>query len=145
MEDHLAVGVGEFASHSGRDSGPERTWGHGGSFGDDRAGGDDGAFADVAVVEYARADADEHGVLDDAAVDGGVVSDGDQLADEDGIEIALAVEDGAILNVGLSADTDGVYVAAEDGIHPDARVRTEGDVADELSGGIDVTALGDGR
>ena len=42
------------------------------------------------------------------------------------------------------ADADGVDVAAEDGVHPDAGLVAEDDVADDLGGGVDVAAGGDG-
>jgi hypothetical protein len=73
-------------------------------------------------------------------VDGSVVADGDPVAHEDRILVALAVEDGAILNVGAGADADGVDIAAQDGVHPDRGALAEHDVADELGGGVDVTA-----
>ena len=40
------------------------------------------------------------------------------------------------------ADADLMDIAAEDGVHPDARVFADDDVADELGGVIDVTGFG---
>lgn len=74
---------------------------------------------------------------------GGVVADRAEIADGDGVEVSLAVEDGAVLDVGLGADVDAVDVSAEDGVDPDAGVMAEGDVADEVGGGIDVAGVGD--
>jgi hypothetical protein len=45
------------------------------------------------------------------------------------------------LNVGIVADADLVNVAAEDGVHPDAGVFAEDDVADELGGVVDLACL----
>jgi hypothetical protein len=41
------------------------------------------------------------------------------------------------------ADADLVDVATEDGIHPDAGVFAENDVADELGGVVDVAGVGE--
>lgn len=112
--------------------------------GNNGTGGDDGALADAGVVENGGADADEDGVLDDAAMDSGIVADGDHLADEDWIEVAHAVEHGAILHVRAGADANGVDVATDDSVHPDAGVFAEGDVANDLGGGVDVAAGTDG-
>jgi len=76
-------------------------------------------------------------------VDGGVVADGDPVAHDYRIEVALAVEDGAVLDVGVGADTDGVHVATQDGVHPHGGALTEGDVANELGGAVDVATGGD--
>jgi hypothetical protein len=114
-------------------------------FGKDSAGGDDGAFADAAVVEDRNAHADEDGIFHNTAVNGGVVADGDPVADGDGVEIALAMEHAAVLHVGVGADLDGVNVPAEDGVHPDRGVFAEGDIAEELGGEIDVAAIGNAR
>jgi len=56
----------------------------------------------------------------------------DPLPDAAGIDVAHAVQDGAVLHVAVGADTDGVDVAADDGVHPDAGVLAEHDVADHL-------------
>ena len=143
FEDHGAVLVAKGAADLSGDSGDEGVGGDDGLLGDDGTGGDDGAFADAGVVEDGGTDADEDGVLEDAAVDGGVVADGDHLADDDGIEVAHAVEDGAVLDVAFGPDADGVDVAADDGVHPDAGVFAEDDVANDLCGGIDVAGWWD--
>jgi hypothetical protein len=98
----------------------------------------------VSSVEDRGADADEDVVLDGAAVDGGVVADADAVADEDRVEVAHAVEDGAVLDVGAGADADAVGVATDYGVHPERGLGAEMDVADELGGGVDVAAGGDG-
>jgi hypothetical protein len=48
------------------------------------------------------------------------------------------VEDGAVLDIGVGPDADGVDIAAQDGVHPDGGAVSEGDIADELGGEIDV-------
>jgi hypothetical protein len=53
------------------------------------------------------------------------------------------VEDAVVLNVGIVADADLVNVAAEDGVHPDAGVFAEDDVADELGGFVDIAGVGE--
>jgi hypothetical protein len=144
FQDELAVfgaeGAADFAGHSG----DQRVGRDLGVFGQDGSGGDDGAFADAAVVEDGGAHADEAGVLDGAAVNGSVVADGDPFADVDGVDVAHAVEDGAVLDIGVGADADGVDVAADYGVHPDAGVFREDDVADNLCGLVDIAGGGDG-
>ena len=115
-----------------------------GALGDHGSGGDDGIGSDAGSVQDRGADADEDVVLDGAAVDGGVVADADSVADQDRVEVAHAVEDGAVLNVGAGADADTVGVATDDGVHPEGGLRAEVDVADELGGGVDVAAVGEG-
>ncbi len=95
-------------------------------------------------VEDDGADADEDVVFEGAAVDGGVVADGAAVSDEDRVEVALAVEDGTVLYVAAGAYADAVDVSAEDGVHPDGGLGAEVDVADDLGGGVDVAAGGDG-
>jgi hypothetical protein len=53
------------------------------------------------------------------------------------------VEDTVVLNVGIVADADLVNIAAEDGVHPDAGVFAEDDVADQLGGVVDVASAGE--
>jgi len=55
------------------------------------------------------------------------------------------VEDGVVLNVGVVADADLVDVAAEDGVHPDAGMLADDDVANELRGIVDVAGFGELR
>jgi hypothetical protein len=55
------------------------------------------------------------------------------------------VEHAAVLNIGIRANADFVHIAAEDGIHPDAGVRAQLHVADDLRGLIDVAAGADLR
>jgi len=52
-----------------------------------------------------------------------------------------AVEDAVVLNVGVVADANLVDIAAEDGVHPDAGVFAEDDVADDLGGVVDVAGV----
>ena len=70
------------------------------------------------------------------------MADGDHLTDDDRVEVTHAVEDSAVLHVGASTDADGVDVASDDGVHPDAGVFAQDDIADDLGGGVDVAAGG---
>lgn len=52
------------------------------------------------------------------------------------------MEDSAVLDVRASADSDGVDVSSNDGVHPDADVISKGDIADDLSGEVDIAVCG---
>jgi len=145
VQDHFAVGLAKLTAFFCGNSGPQGIWLDDGMFRDHCASRDDRAFPDAGIVENDCADADETCVFDDAAVDGGVVADGDPISDDHRVLIALAVEDGAVLNVGVRAYADRIDVAAKDGVHPDAGVFAELDVADKLCGVIDIAACRDGR
>ena len=106
--------------------------------GNDGAGGDDAALADMAVVQDPGTHADDAHILHDAAVDGNVVADGHPVAHDDRIEVSLAVKDRAILHIGTGADADGVDVAAQNGVHPHGGALAQHHVAEDLRGGIDV-------
>ena len=60
------------------------------------------------------------------------------------MKVAHPVEDGSVLDVGAGADADVVGVASDDGVHPEGGLGPEVDVADELGGGVDVAACGEG-
>jgi len=90
----------------------------------------------VRSVEHHRAHADKHFIFQRAAVDGGVVSNSAHIADDDWVQELHAMEDGAILDVGAGADADVVHITPDDGVHPDARVVGEDNIADELGGGV---------
>ena len=57
----------------------------------------------------------------------------DILAHINAVQLLHAVEHGAILHIGMSADADFVHIAAQHGIHPDARVFAKHHVPDQLS------------
>src|ERR1700730_16680895 len=107
------------------------------------AGGDEGAGSDDGAVEDDGAHADEAAGFDGAAVEDGVVTYGDIVANVNAVLFFHAVEDAVVLNVGVVANADLVYIAAEDGVHPDAGVFAENDVADELGGVVDVAGVGE--
>jgi len=136
--DKVKVGLGEGAADLGGDTGDQRMGWDLHALRDNSAGGHNGAAADVCSVEHNRAHADKDFVLQGASVDGGVVSDSAHIADDDGVQELHSVQDGAILDVGAGADTDVMDIAADDGVHPHARVVAEDDIADELGGGVDV-------
>src|SRR5208337_2626935 len=99
--------------------------------------------SDDGAIEDNRTHADEAAGLNGAAVQDGIVSHADVVADEDAVLFLHAVEDTVVLNVGIVADADLVDVAAKDGVHPDAGVFAEDDVADELGGVVDVAGVGE--
>jgi len=143
LQDELAVLLAKSPAHFAGHTGDQRVGRDDGVLRDDRASGDDGALADTRIVEDRRAHADQNGILKDAAVDGGVVADGDPVADDDGVDVPHAMEDGAVLDVGVGPDADKVDVSADDGVHPNAGVFTEDNIADDLGGDIDVAGGGD--
>jgi hypothetical protein len=51
------------------------------------------------------------------------------------------VKHAAILHVGVFADADGKDVAADNGIHPDAGIFADLDVANDLGGFIDIARI----
>jgi hypothetical protein len=71
------------------------------------------------------------------------VSYGDVVAHVNAVLSLHTVEDAVVLNVGIVADADLVYVATENGVHPDAGVLADNDVADELRGVVDVASVGE--
>ena len=73
----------------------------------------------------------------------GVVAHADVVAEVDAVLFFHAVEDAVVLNIGVVADADLVDVAAEDGVHPDAGVFAEDDVADELGRVVDIASVGE--
>ena len=81
------------------------------ALGDDGAGGDDRAGADVRAVHHHAAHADEHLVLDVRAVQHDPVADGDVAAD-DQREAGVGVQGAAVLDVGALADLDRLGVGA---------------------------------
>ena len=50
----------------------------------------------------------------------------------------IDVDDRAVLHVAVLADHDRIVVAAQHGGGPHAHARAEGDVADDVRGGVDV-------
>jgi hypothetical protein len=53
------------------------------------------------------------------------------------------MEDAVVLNVGIVADPDLMDVAAENGVHPDAGVFANDNVADKLGGVVNVSGFGE--
>src|SRR5262249_57530812 len=85
-------------------------------------------------------DADADVIHDRAGVDDAAMSDG-HVGSHDAREFRGDVEHGVVLDVGVAAERDVVVlVAAEDGERPHAGPLFDGDVADDLSGGIDPRA-----
>src|SRR6478736_5071187 len=102
------------------------------AFRNDRAGGDDAAFADFGVVQDDAAHADQAAVANGAAVQRDGVPHGDPVPHGNAVFVAHAVEHAAILHVGVFANADGKDVAADDGVHPDAGVFADLNVANDL-------------
>src|SRR4051812_31812602 len=115
-------------------------WLDDGIFRNNRAGGDDAAFADSRVIENHRAHADEAAVADHATVQRHRVADGDPVADEDAVSFFHAVQHAAILNVGIRAHADGVNVATQHGVHPDTGIFAKFHIADDLGRFVHIAA-----
>jgi hypothetical protein len=109
------------------------------AFRDESTGGDDAFWANEGSIENDGSHTDQNVVSERAAVDDGVVSDRAAIADDDGELPLHSMKDGAVLDVTAAANTDGVDVSAENSVHPDRGVFTEGDIADDLGGNVDVT------
>src|ERR1039458_1190035 len=142
-EDHLLVFFIQVAAEFPWGAHPEGVRLHDRLFGNQRAGGDDGAASDDRAVEDDGAHADQAAGFNGAAVQDGVVAHTDVVAQVDAVLFFHAVEDTVVLNVGIVADADLVNIAAEDGVHPDAGVFAEDDVADQLGGVVDVASAGE--
>src|ERR1035437_1595525 len=142
-EDHLLVFLIQVAAEFPWGAHPEGVRLHDRLFGNQRAGGDDGAASDDRAVEDDGAHADQAAGFNGAAVQDGVVAHADVVAQVDAVLFFHAVEDTVVLNVGIVADADLVNVAAEDGVHPDAGVFAEDDVADQLGGVVDIAGVGE--
>src|SRR5262249_51209694 len=91
-----------------------------------------------------RAHADQAAVFDHAAVQGHRVPDGHVFTKENTVLVFHSMQHAAILNVRVGADADGVYVAAHHSVHPDARVLTQHDIADDLRRLVDIAGGRDG-
>src|SRR5262245_49502041 len=104
------------------------------------AGADLGAFLHHGAREHHGADADTDIVHDPAGVDDAAVPDRDVGAHDAG-ELGRDVEHGVVLYVRVPAEGDVVVlIAAEHGERPHAGAFLDGDVADDLGGGIDPRA-----
>ena len=108
----IAVCVAELTANLSRHSCDETAWRDYGVLGNQCAGGDDGPFPNVGVVEDDCADSDQHCILDHAAVDGGVVADCTHFADDYRVNVTHTVQNGTILHVRTRAYADGVDIAA---------------------------------
>ncbi len=71
------------------------------------------------------------------------VAYGDVVAEVDSKFFFHAVEDAVVLDVGIVADANLMDVAAKDGVHPNAGVLAEHDVADELGRVVYVAGVGE--
>jgi len=67
----------------------------------------------------------------------GAVADRDLITERGGMGPAHHVHDTAILDICPSTDPDTVHITAEDGVHPDAAVVADNDVADDLGTLVD--------
>jgi hypothetical protein len=70
---------------------------------------------------------------------------GNPVTHGDAVFMAHAVEHAAILHVGVFANPDGEHVTANDGIHPDAGVFADFDIADDLGGFVDIARIVNAR
>ena len=87
---------------------------------------------------------DVRGMFDLAGVDDRGVADRHPIADDHRPLVQHAVQHAAILDVAVGAHADEVHIAAQHGVHPDAGVLAQGDVADQLRRFVDVARRRDG-
>ena len=91
--------------------------------------GDDGAFADVCMIEHGGSHADEGAVVNGAAMEGDVMSDGDVVAYLECCFLIEGMETAAVLYVDSVADADVVDIASHNGIEPYGTLVAHGDIA----------------
>src|SRR3546814_9141996 len=80
----------------------------------------------------------------------GHVADQNVFANDSGkapraVLVAIAMDDGAVLDIGASADADMIHIRADDAIIPDARIRADLHIANNLATGGDKGARMDFR
>src|SRR5882762_3939927 len=102
------------------------------ALGDQRAGPDDAVFADFGVIHDAGLHADQDPVADRAAVKDRHMADRHRVADRD-LTAGMRMQGRQILDVRAGPDVDRTIVAAHDRAEPDARIRTDGHIADDRS------------
>src|SRR5260370_34383703 len=68
---------------------------------------------------------------------------GHVIAEDERPFVAHDVEHSAVLDVGARADADVVHIAANHGARPDARILPNHDIADNHSGGVDISRFRD--
>src|SRR5438128_2497872 len=95
---------------------------------DERVRTEDGACADLYIIENNRAHPNKHFIVDFAGVHDSAVAHGNQLAYGRWI-ICVQVNNSIILNVRARSNDDAVDVAAQHGPVPNARFFCERDVA----------------
>ncbi len=124
-----AVGFGQRADDSGRNTGEHVAVGDDGIGADHGAGGDEAVVADLAVVEHARADTDQGAVANALAVNTRMVPDYDVIPDSEG-HAMFAKQHDVILDRATATDADRRDVAADAGEWPDIGVIANFDVAE---------------
>jgi hypothetical protein len=70
------------------------------------------------------------------------MSDCDIVTELDPVFFLHAMENAVVLNIRIVADPNPVDVAAENSVHPDARVLTDDHIPDELGGVVNVAGVG---
>lgn len=100
---------------------------------DDGARRNEAIFPDFRAVEDRGVHPDDAILANRRAVNDRVVPDGDIFFNERG-KTEVHMNHGVVLNVAISADRDRRHVAAQNRTEPDARVFSDGDVADDGSG-----------
>ena len=94
-------------------------------------GADDAALAHFDLIQNRRSHADDAQIADRAAVQSHRVPDGHAIADGGRKAIVRDVKHGVVLDRCLAADADVKDIAADDGAEPDARSRTDVDIAND--------------
>src|SRR5262249_26820562 len=109
-----------------------------------RAGGDDAAAADLAVIQHDRADADERPRTHATAVHHRAVADADIVGDIQ-IDTGLRVNDRAVLNVHAAPDANRRDIAADHDVMHDGAIVAEGHLAADVGSRRDIDVAADGR
>ena len=123
------------------DAAPYLVRGYLGTLQNKGAGGDDGAFANLAVVEQGGTHANEGAVADGASMEGDVVADGDVAADMRGAGLMRYMYAGAVLHVGAVADCYWGHVATHHGVEPHRALVAQRHVAHQRSVLAEITVL----
>ena len=83
------------------------------------AGGNDGSFADVGIVEHCGSHADECATADGAGMNGGVVTDAHVILDFGRSNAVGHMHAGSVLHVDTVAHVYMSHITAHHGVEPD--------------------------
>src|SRR6185312_3690901 len=127
------------------DAGPQGEGLYDSVFGYHGSGGDDGTSADLCVIQDHRAHADEAAVAYGAAVERNRVAHRDPVAHVYAVFVTHAVQHAAILHAAIFADANGKDITTNHGVHPDAGIFANLNIANDLGGLVDIATLVNAR